>query len=75
MLQVKTRIFIYPWFVRKIVDWMITNFHLPQSTLLMMVASFVWFEQMQKIYAHAIEGDYRFYSFWDACLLLPKKAL
>ncbi len=69
-ISVKTRIFIYPWFIWKIVDGLMTNFHLPQSTLLMLVASFIWFDQMKSVYAHAIQHEYRFYSFGDASLLL-----
>jgi S-adenosylmethionine:tRNA ribosyltransferase-isomerase len=68
-LIVKTRIFIYPGFHWRIVDSLITNFHLPQSTLLMLVASFMWYEQMKEIYAYAIAEHYRFYSFGDGMLL------
>lgn len=68
-LHIKTRIFIYPWFEWKIVDSMMTNFHLPGSTLLMLVASFIWYDTMRKIYEYAIEHEYRFFSFGDAMLL------
>lgn len=68
-LQIKTRIFIYPWFEWKIVDSLMTNFHLPGSTLLMLVASFVWYDTMKKIYDYAVTHQYRFFSFWDAMLL------
>lgn len=64
-----TRIFIYPWFERKIVDGLITNFHLPWSTLLMLVASFIGYDTIMKIYQHAIQQHYRFFSFGDAMLL------
>lgn len=65
----KTRIFIYPWFEWKIVDGLITNFHLPWSTLLMLVASFVGYENIMKMYAYAMDHYYRFFSFGDAMFL------
>lgn len=65
----ETSIFLYPWKDWKIVDILKTNFHLPWSTLLMLVASFVGYENMKKIYDHAIKKSYKFYSFWDGCLL------
>jgi S-adenosylmethionine:tRNA ribosyltransferase-isomerase len=48
---------------------MLTNFHLPRSTLFMLVAAFSGLDTMHAAYAHAIEHDYRFYSYGDACLL------
>jgi len=48
-----------------------TNFHLPRSTLFMLVSAFAGLERMQAAYAHAVERGYRFYSYGDACLLLP----
>lgn len=68
-INFETSIFLYPWKDWKIVDILKTNFHLPSSTLLMLVASFVGYENMKKIYAHAIKKSYKFYSFWDGCLL------
>ncbi len=65
----ETKIFIYPWFERKVVDGLITNFHLPWSTLLMLVASFIGYDHMVKIYKHAIKNLYRFFSFGDAMFL------
>lgn len=65
-----TDIYIMPGFKYKAVDALITNFHLPKSTLLMLVAAFMGFEEMHRLYAHAIEKKYRFYSFGDAMLLL-----
>lgn len=65
----QTKIFIYPWFERKIVDGLITNFHLPGSTLLMLVASFIGYDETTKLYKHAIANQYRFFSFGDAMLL------
>lgn len=64
-----TRIFITPGFEFQVVDVLITNFHLPKSTLLMLVAAFSGFDQMQRVYAHAIEKEYRFFSYGDAMLL------
>ncbi len=65
----QTRIFIYPGFAWKLVDGLITNFHLPGSTLLMLVASFIGYEKVMELYAYAIENKYRFFSFGDAMLL------
>ncbi len=64
-----TRIFITPGFEFKVVDVLITNFHLPKSTLLMLVAAFSGFDHMQRVYKHAIEQQYRFFSYGDAMLL------
>jgi len=65
-----TDIFITPGYSFKSVDHLITNFHLPKSTLLMLVAAFIGFDEMKRIYDHAIKEKYRFYSFGDAMLLL-----
>jgi len=65
-----TDIFITPGYTFKSVDHLITNFHLPKSTLLMLVAAFIGFDEMKRIYDHAIKEEYRFYSFGDAMLLL-----
>ncbi|MBI1326862.1 MAG: tRNA preQ1(34) S-adenosylmethionine ribosyltransferase-isomerase QueA [Alphaproteobacteria bacterium] len=67
----ETDIFIKPGYQFKIADALLTNFHLPKSTLLMLVAAFVGMERMQGIYKHAIENNYRFYSYGDTSLLLP----
>ena len=64
-----TDIFITPGFTFKVVDVLITNFHLPKSSLLMLVAAFAGFEPMQALYRHAIEQRYRFFSYGDAMLL------
>jgi S-adenosylmethionine:tRNA ribosyltransferase-isomerase len=66
----ETDIFITPGYTFKSVDHLITNFHLPKSTLLMLVAAFTGMEQMWKIYDYAIQNKYRFYSFGDAMLIL-----
>lgn len=64
-----TDIFIYPWYKWKFIDWIITNFHLPKSTLIMLVSSFAGQENIKKAYSHAISNKYRFFSFWDAMLI------
>jgi S-adenosylmethionine:tRNA ribosyltransferase-isomerase len=64
-----TDIFITPGYRFKSVDMLMTNFHLPRSTLFMLVSAFAGIDTMKAAYAHAIEGDYRFYSYGDACLL------
>ena len=66
-----TRIFITPGYRFRAVDGLITNFHLPRSTLFMLVSALMGRETMQAAYAHAIAGGYRFYSYGDASLLLP----
>jgi len=65
----ETQIFITPGFRYKVVDRLITNFHLPKSTLLMLVSAFAGHELMLKLYAHAIDQRYRFFSYGDAMLL------
>lgn len=65
-----TNLFIYPPYEFKIVDAIITNFHLPRTTLLMLVAAFSGVEEMKQIYAEAIENRYRFYSYGDAMMIL-----
>ena len=65
-----TRLFIYPGYRWRVVDGMITNFHLPKSTLLMMVSSFAGRERVLHAYETARDMGYRFYSFGDAMLIL-----
>ena len=65
----ETDIFITPGFEFKVVDVMLTNFHLPKSTLLMLVSAFAGYEHMRSLYAHAIAQRYRFFSYGDAMLL------
>jgi len=67
-----TGIFITPGYRFKAVDVLMTNFHLPKSTLFMLVSAFAGLETMRKAYAHAIETGYRFYSYGDASLLFRK---
>jgi len=65
----ETDIFITPGFQFKVVDRLVTNFHLPKSTLLMLVSAFAGHEQVRALYRHAIEARYRFFSYGDAMLL------
>jgi S-adenosylmethionine:tRNA ribosyltransferase-isomerase len=69
--QGTTDIFITPGYRFRVVDALITNFHLPRSTLFMLVSAFSGLETMKAAYAHAIEEGYRFYSYGDASLLFP----
>jgi S-adenosylmethionine:tRNA ribosyltransferase-isomerase len=66
----KTDLFIYPGYKFKIVDGIITNFHLPKSTLFMLVCAFIGTEKTHALYEEAIKENYRFYSFGDASMLL-----
>ena len=66
-----TAIFITPGYRFRAIDGLMTNFHLPRSTLFMLVSALMGRERMQQAYAHAIEAGYRFYSYGDASLLLP----
>mgnify|MGYP006235119231 FL=1 len=65
----ETDLFIFPGYEFKVVDHMITNFHLPKSSLLMLVAAFIGYKKMMDIYKIAIEEEYRFLSYGDAMLL------
>ena len=68
-----TDIFITPGYRFRAVDLLMTNFHLPRSTLFMLVAAFSGLATMKRAYAHAIETGYRFYSYGDAWLLYPER--
>jgi S-adenosylmethionine:tRNA ribosyltransferase-isomerase len=65
----ETDLFIYPGFEFRLVRRLLTNFHLPKSTLLMLVSAFAGAENIRKAYAHAIEKRYRFFSYGDAMLI------
>jgi S-adenosylmethionine:tRNA ribosyltransferase-isomerase len=69
-----TAIFITPGYRFKAIDGLVTNFHLPRSTLFMLVSALMGLELMKEAYAHAVEQGYRFYSYGDASLLLPAAA-
>ena len=66
-----TAIFITPGYRFKAVDGLMTNFHLPRSTLFMLVSALIGRERMLAAYAHAIAEEYRFYSYGDSSLLIP----
>jgi S-adenosylmethionine:tRNA ribosyltransferase-isomerase len=66
-----TDIFIYPGYKFRVTDALMTNFHLPKSTLLMLVSALMGQERIRQIYAHAIANGYRFFSYGDASLLIP----
>ena len=69
-----TRIFIKPGYRFRVVDAMVTNFHLPESTLMMLCSAFVGRDRLLAAYAHAIEARYRFFSYGDAMFLIPPAA-
>jgi S-adenosylmethionine:tRNA ribosyltransferase-isomerase len=68
----ETALFITPGYRFRAIDLLLTNFHLPRSTLFMLVAAFSGLERMRAAYAHAIASGYRFFSYGDACLLHPE---
>jgi S-adenosylmethionine:tRNA ribosyltransferase-isomerase len=67
-----TDLFIKPGHVFRAVDGLMTNFHLPRSTLFMLVCALMGTERMRGVYAHAMDRGYRFYSYGDSSLLLPR---
>jgi S-adenosylmethionine:tRNA ribosyltransferase-isomerase len=67
----ETDIFIRPGFTFRVADGLMTNFHLPKSTLMMLVSALMGVERVRAIYAHAIRERYRFFSYGDASLLIP----
>ena len=69
--QGDTDLFITPGFQFNVVDGLLTNFHLPKSTLLMLVSAFAGYELMMDVYRHAIDQEYRFFSYGDCMLILP----
>ncbi|MFB1025044.1 MAG: S-adenosylmethionine:tRNA ribosyltransferase-isomerase, partial [Octadecabacter sp.] len=68
----ETDIFITPGFEFQITDGLMTNFHLPKSTLMMLVSALMGTQRIKDIYAHAIANEYRFFSYGDASILLPE---
>ena len=64
-----TNIFIYPGYEFGVIDGLITNFHLPESTLIMLVSAFAGYDNTMKAYEHAVKDNYRFYSFGDAMFI------
>lgn len=69
--QGETDIFIYPGFRFQVADGLMTNFHLPKSTLMMLVSALMGHQRIKDVYAHAVEQNYRFFSYGDASLLIP----
>ena len=69
----ETDIFIFPGFQFNVASALMTNFHLPKSTLLMLVSALIGLEQMKSIYSHAIKQKYRFFSYGDSSLLVPQR--
>ncbi len=72
--QGDTDIFITPGYVFQVIDRLITNFHLPKSTLLMLISAFSGYDEIKKAYRHAVEEEYRFFSYGDAMYLSKKSA-
>ncbi len=70
----ETDIFIYPGFTFHVADALMTNFHLPKSTLLMLVSALMGQDRMRRVYDHAVRDGYRFFSYGDASLLIPETA-
>mgnify|MGYP001627762550 FL=1 len=68
-----TDIFIYPGFSFNVTDALMTNFHLPKSTLMMLVSALIGADRIREIYAHAVHKKYRFFSYGDASLLIPPR--
>jgi S-adenosylmethionine:tRNA ribosyltransferase-isomerase len=71
----ETRLFILPDYRFRAIDLLLTNFHLPRSTLLMLVAALAGLDRIKSAYAHAIAERYRFFSYGDACLIEPRSAV
>jgi S-adenosylmethionine:tRNA ribosyltransferase-isomerase len=71
----ETDIFITPGFRFRAVDALLTNFHLPRSTLMMLISAFAGLDVVRRAYAHAVEERYRFYSYGDACIFLPERGV
>ena len=68
-----TSIFIYPGYEFKCIDGLITNFHLPESTLIMLISAFAGYDNVMNAYKIAVKEKYRFFSFGDACLFIDTK--
>jgi S-adenosylmethionine:tRNA ribosyltransferase-isomerase len=68
----ETDIFIYPGYCFRVTDALMTNFHLPKSTLVMLVAALMGEDRIRRLYAHAIRAGYRFFSYGDSSLLIPE---
>lgn len=71
--KLQTKLFIIPWFTFKISEIVITNFHLPKSSLIIMISAFMWRKETIKAYNYAQSKLYKFYSFWDAMIIINNK--
>ncbi len=71
----ETRLFIYPGYHFRVVDALVTNFHLPESTLLMLLCAFAGYEQTMNAYRHAVRQQYRFFSYGDAMFVTRRESL
>jgi len=71
----ETRLFILPGYRFRAIDLLLTNFHLPRSTLLMLVAALAGLDRIKSAYAHAVAARYRFFSYGDACLIEPSSRM
>ncbi len=69
-----TEIFIFPGYEYQLVDCLVTNFHLPESTLIMLVSAFAGYDNVMSAYHHAVEQKYRFFSYGDAMFITKKTA-
>ena len=67
-----TEIFIFPGYEYQLVDCLITNFHLPESTLIMLVSAFAGYDHVMAAYDHAVKSEYRFFSYGDAMFINKK---
>jgi len=67
----ETSIYIYPGFRFNVVDGLVTNFHTPKSSLLMLVSAFAGYENIKKYYEYAINNDFSFFSYGDSMFILP----
>lgn len=68
-----TKIFIYPGYEYQVIDALVTNFHLPESTLIMLVSAFAGYDNVMRAYTHAVEQQYRFFSYGDAMFITKKQ--
>ena len=72
-MQGLTKLFIRPGFRFRVVDMLITNFHLPRSTLIVLVSAFAGVDRIREVYKHAVDRRYRFFSYGDAMLLESRR--
>ncbi len=68
-IHFNTQLYIYPWFHFNLINWIITNFHLPKTSLMIMISARMGKQNLEHAYQHAITNNYKFYSFWDGMLI------